>query len=119
MLSPETVRIVTETTPAGSSARWRVQAAAPDGLISNDLYDQVNVGDRLEVSPPCGEFTLKPANGAGPVVLLAGGTGIMPLLSTAKSLVQAGSTAPIYVPQAVNNSRVQALADDVGGLATD
>jgi|GEM_PF-5409630 len=73
MLSPETVRIVTETTPAGSSARWRVQAAAPDGLISNDLYDQVNVGDRLEVSPPCGEFTLKPANGAGPVVLLAGG----------------------------------------------
>ena len=90
---------------------------APDGLISTHLHEGVNVGDHLQVGPPCGEFTLDPSTvGSRPVVLLAGGIGITPLLSMAKSLVHAGVDAPIYFLQAARNSRVHAFADEVRQL---
>ena len=92
---------------------------APGGLISNHLHDAVNVGDRLDIGPPCGEFTLDPVSTNGqPVVLLAGGIGVTPLLAMAKSLVHAKVTSPVYFLQAAKNSRVHALADEVRALAT-
>lgn len=91
---------------------------APEGLISNYLHDEVNVGDRVEVGPPCGEFTLDPtvANGR-PVVLLAGGIGVTPLLAMAKSLAHAQVDAPVYFIQAARNSRTHAFAEEVRALS--
>jgi nitric oxide dioxygenase len=90
---------------------------APDGLISNYLHDVVQVGDELELGPPCGEFTLLPENVNGePVVLLAGGIGVTPLLSMAKALVRQGVKAPIHFVHAARNSRLQALASEVRAL---
>lgn len=90
---------------------------APDGLISNHLHDAVNEGDHLEIGPPCGEFTLDPASTNGrPVVLLAGGIGVTPLLAMAKSLHHANGSTPVYFLQAAKNSRVHALADEVRSL---
>lgn len=95
----------------------RLAAEAPDGLISNYLHDAVQVGDELELGPPCGEFTLLPETAGGrPVVLLAGGIGVTPLLSMAKALVRHGATAPIHFVHAARNSRVQALAGEVRAL---
>lgn len=90
---------------------------APDGLISNYLHDVVQVGDELEMGPPCGEFTLLPelANDK-PIVLLAGGIGVTPLLSMAKALVKRGIDAPIHFVHAARNSRVQALAGEIRAL---
>ncbi|WP_297810523.1 NO-inducible flavohemoprotein [uncultured Methylophaga sp.] len=52
----------------------------PDGLVSNFLHDKVKPGDLLWLAPPCGEFTLQsPVD--KPVVMIAGGVGITPLLS--------------------------------------
>ena len=93
---------------------------APDGLISNHLHDEVNVGDTLNVGPPCGEFTIDPSAANGrPIVFLAGGIGITPLLSMAKSLAEAKATTPIYFLQAAKNSRVHALADEVRSLSAN
>jgi len=92
---------------------------APEGLISNYLYDQVREGDRLQIGPPCGEFTLEPANVIGrPIVLLAGGIGVTPLLSMLKHLVYCGVDVPIYFLHAVRNSRVHALADEIREIAS-
>lgn len=95
-------------------------ADAPNGLVSNFLHDFVNEGDRLEVGPPCGEFTLDPSlvNGR-PIVLLAGGIGVTPLLAMAKTLLHKGKTTPIYFLHAAKNSRVHAMADEVRSLADD
>ncbi|MEW4530450.1 NO-inducible flavohemoprotein [Maioricimonas sp. JC845] len=91
---------------------------APGGLISNYLHEQVHDGDRLEVGPPCGEFTLNPAETNGrPIVFLAGGIGVTPLLSMARALHHAQSTTPVYFLQAAKNSRVHAFADEVRELA--
>lgn len=90
---------------------------APQGLISNHLHDVVQVGDALELGPPCGEFTMDAeATAEDPIVLLAGGIGVTPLLSMAKSLMHRGVRAPIYFLQAARNSRVHALADEVRAL---
>lgn len=90
---------------------------APDGLISNYLHDVVQVGDELQMGPPCGEFTL-PAQlpSDRPIVLLAGGIGVTPLLSMAKALVKQGANAPIQFVHAARNSRVQALAGEIRAL---
>jgi nitric oxide dioxygenase len=91
---------------------------APGGLISNHLHDAINVGDTIEVGPPCGEFTIDPSTVNGrPVVFLAAGIGVTPLLAMAKSLVQANVTTPIYFLHAARNSLVHALADEVRSLS--
>jgi nitric oxide dioxygenase len=119
-------------------------AHAPEGVVSAFLHDQVQAGDVLEVGPPCGEFTLgtelnsterapqQPATQVQapqaqapqglvaegrPVVFLAGGIGVTPLLSMAKSLVHAGAANELYFLQAARNGRVHALGNEVRQLA--
>lgn len=92
---------------------------APNGLISNYLHDGLDVGDSLDVGPPCGEFTIDPAATNGrPIAFLAGGIGVTPLLAMAKSLAQASVATPICFVQAAKNSRVHALGEEVRELST-
>lgn len=96
----------------------RPVAEAPEGLVSNYLHDVVQVGDQVEIGPPCGEFTLLPATvGEQPVVLLAGGIGVTPLLAMAKSMVHQKVRTPIQFVHAVRNSRVHALGDEIRALS--
>ena len=66
------------------------------GLGSNWLCDQVREGDTLQVLPPAGVFT--PRSLEGDFVLLAGGSGITPVLSILRSVLArgAGRVALIY-----------------------
>ncbi|QDU79087.1 Flavohemoprotein [Polystyrenella longa] len=90
---------------------------APGGVISNYLHDVVQVGDQLEIGPPCGEFTLDPEQQDGrSVVFLAGGIGVTPLLAMAKALVAKKSSTPVYFLQAARNSDVLALRGEVQQL---
>ena len=50
-------------------------------------------------------------------MLLAGGIGVTPLLSMAKTLVRSGVKTPLYFIHAARHSRVQALAAEVRALA--
>ena len=91
---------------------------APEGLVSNYLHDSVNVGDTIEVGPPCGEFTLDPAASNGhPIVFLAGGIGVTPLLSMVKSLAHRQVSTPLHFLLAARNSRVHAFAEEVRALS--
>ncbi|QEF97788.1 Flavohemoprotein [Stieleria maiorica] len=92
-------------------------ADAPDGLISNHLHDAIAEGHRIKLGPPCGEFTVDATRVAKPIVLLAGGIGITPLLSMAKSIVHANPDAHIYFLQAARNSKLHAFADELRNLA--
>ncbi|MGV9709067.1 2Fe-2S iron-sulfur cluster-binding protein [Gordonia sp. NPDC003424] len=59
------------------------------GHGSNWICDSVRVGDELEVLPPAGTFV--PSSLSDPVVLIAGGSGITPVISIAKSILFEGS----------------------------
>lgn len=58
------------------------------GHGSNWLCDTVTAGAELEVLPPAGTFT--PASLDEPVVLIAGGSGITPVIAIAKSILFGG-----------------------------
>ncbi|WP_280218207.1 ferredoxin--NADP reductase [Nocardia neocaledoniensis] len=59
------------------------------GHGSNWLCDTLEAGAELEVLPPAGTFT--PASLDEPVVLVAGGSGITPVLGIAKSILFGGT----------------------------
>lgn len=90
----------------------------PAGLISNYLHDRIHVGDRIEVGPPCGEFTLEENSGQGLTrVFLAGGIGVTPLLSMVKSL-DGKPGGPVFFFQAARNSGVLAFRSELEELAS-
>ncbi len=62
----------------------------PGGRVSNHLNDHVVEGMPLEVLGPSGAFTPEPSGGAPRhLVLLAGGSGITPLMSIARAVLSA------------------------------
>ena len=91
---------------------------APDGYVSNYLHDQVEVGDVIEVGPPCGEFTLQtPVDPQRPLVLISGGVGITPLLSMVHTAVEAHPERPIWFIHGAINGQTHAFSDEVRELA--
>jgi ferredoxin-NADP reductase/predicted pyridoxine 5'-phosphate oxidase superfamily flavin-nucleotide-binding protein len=60
-----------------------------EGLISSHLHEQICVGDVLEARAPQGHFTVAPLEHR-PLVLLAAGVGITPLLSMLREVVYQG-----------------------------
>lgn len=55
----------------------------PGGQVSNWLHDHLSEGDEVELTRPAGKFCLRPAR--TPFLGFAGGSGITPILSLAKS----------------------------------
>jgi ferredoxin-NADP reductase len=70
--------------------------AVSGGLLSNYLNEDLKVGDELTVAGPFGEFIYPPTPKvqSQSLVLIAGGSGITPLLSIAKTALQNGSNLP-------------------------
>src|SRR5580698_10774863 len=66
----------------------------PNGEVSPYPTQLVMVGDELEVRGPLGRWFVWRAEQVGPVQLVAGGSGIVPLMSMIRSRTSAGSTVP-------------------------
>lgn len=65
-----------------------------DGEVSPYLADDLRPGDQLEIRGPIGgHFVWDPAEG-GPLLLIAGGSGVVPLMAMLRRRAQAGSTVP-------------------------
>jgi ferredoxin-NADP reductase len=65
-----------------------------DGEVSPYLTGELRTGDKLELRGPIGGyFVWEPAVG-GPLQLVAGGSGICPLMAMLRGRAAAGSTAP-------------------------
>jgi ferredoxin-NADP reductase len=66
-----------------------------DGEVSPYLTDELRPGDQLELRGPIGGyFTWTTAQG-GPLVLVAGGSGIVPLMAMIRHRARAGSDVPV------------------------
>lgn len=87
---------------------------APDGIGSIWLHDHLAEGDEIEIAAPRGAFVLDETS-ERPVVLLAGGVGLTPLLSMLHRLVKTGRKA--WFIHAIENGGVQALREEVASLA--
>ena len=94
------------------------KASAPNGYVSNLLHDQKDIGDTIEIAPPCGEFFLNvKERHERPLVLLAAGIGITPLLSILKAAVEAQLDREIIFVHGCLNEDVQPFKAVIEALA--
>ncbi len=77
----------------------------PDGIGSGHMHDAMAVGASIEATGPKGDFILDRAS-AHPVLLLAGGIGITPLLAMAHALARDGNR-PVFLFHACRDGAVQ------------
>ena len=65
-----------------------------DGEVSTYLHEVVMPGDQLEVRGPIGGYFVWEAQTGGPLLLVAGGSGVVPLMAMIRHRCAAGSTVP-------------------------
>ncbi|MFL5779326.1 MAG: ferredoxin reductase [Chloroflexota bacterium] len=65
----------------------------PDGEVSPFLHDVVVVGDRLEVRGPIGGYFVWEAGLGGPLLLVGGGSGVVPLMAMLRHRERSASKA--------------------------
>lgn len=69
-----------------------------DGLVSNYLNDQISEGDTIEVFPPMGKFTIElDPSYQRSYVLIAGGSGITPMMSILKTVLSVESQSMVFL----------------------
>ncbi|MPQ42674.1 FAD-binding oxidoreductase [Clostridium tarantellae] len=82
------------------------------GLISTYLHENLNIGDFIEAMIPKGEFTLDKKIKDKPIVFIAGGIGITPLLSMLYECSNDVKREKYFI-QAVKNSNMQPFKNDL------
>ena len=93
-----------------------------DGEVSPYLVHDVRPGDELEVKGPLGGFFVWHADDPSPVQLIAGGSGIVPLLAMARARAASASTAPFRLLYSVRSAedamfRAEVERLDAAGVA--
>jgi ferredoxin-NAD(P)+ reductase (naphthalene dioxygenase ferredoxin-specific) len=68
----------------------------PGGRVTGYIRDQLKVGDSVRVSGPMGTAYLRQKH-QGPMLLIAGGTGLAPVLSILRGALAAGMDNPMHV----------------------
>jgi nitric oxide dioxygenase len=93
------------------------KADTPKGYVSNKLHDEFEMGDVVEVGPPCGEFFLNINDKhERPLVLMAAGIGITPILSILKTAIEAMPEREIVFIHGCLNEEVQAFKSTLDEL---
>lgn len=80
----------------------------PQGIVSTYLHEQIGVGDTLLLGIPAGEFVLQATQ--KPIVLIAGGVGITPLMSMFMELFHQSDNEVLFI-QCAKNSSVHAFKE--------
>ena len=95
----------------------------PGGVMSTYLDERAKVGDQLSFTGPNGSFFLR--EGLGPALLLAGGTGLAPILSILRRM-RSNSSRPLHLIYGVNTDEdaveldtLEHIANELGSLTWD
>ncbi len=93
----------------------------PGGVMSTYLDERAEVGDNISFTGPHGSFFLREAQ--DPLLLLAGGTGLAPILSILRTLAAAESDRPVHLlygattdDDVVELDTIEQLAGSIPGL---
>lgn len=91
----------------------------PDGEVSPYLVRDVLPGDELEVKGPLGGYFVWRPGGADPVQLVAGGSGVVPLVAIARAAKDAGAAASLRLLYSVRTAADAIYRDELDGAADD
>lgn len=96
---------------AGSKVRVFTTKLDANGEVSPGLHNNVQVGDQLMLSNPCGDITL--SEGDHPLVLASAGIGCTPSASILRSLVEKDSKREVLILHAESSLERWALRDQM------
>jgi ferredoxin-NADP reductase len=102
------------------SADHRVELTVerlPDGEVSPYLTQDVAIGARLELRGPIGGWFVWRTEQKEPVQLVAGGSGLVPLMAMIRARASSASTAPFRLLYSVREPGAVLYADELRALA--
>ena len=91
----------------------------PDGEVSPYLVRDVLPGDELEVKGPLGGYFVWRPGGGEPVQLIAGGSGIVPLMAMVRAATDAGDAASVRLLYSVRTPEDAIYRDELSATAAD
>ena len=89
----------------------------PDGEVSPYLTQVLAVGDRLEMRGPIGGWFVWRPEQEEPIQLIAGGSGLVPLMAMIRSRAAAGSSAPFRLLYSVREPGAVLYRDELQALS--
>jgi ferredoxin-NADP reductase len=90
----------------------------PDGEVSPYLVDQLIVGDQIEIRGPIGGYFVWEAEMGGPLLLVAGGSGVVPLMAMVRHRAAVSSMVPtrlVYSSRSLDDVIYRDELDRLGG----
>jgi ferredoxin-NADP reductase len=88
-----------------------------DGEVSPYLCDELRPGDGLELRGPIGGYFVWDSQNGGPLLLVAGGSGIVPLRAMVRHRQRSGAKVPVrllYSSRSLEDVIYRAELDEVG-----
>lgn len=87
-----------------------------DGEVSTYLDDVLMVGDRVELRGPVGGYFVWEASMGGPILLIGGGSGVVPLMSMIRHREAVGSDIPTWLLYSVRSPQDVIYSDELNQL---
>ena len=84
-----------------------------DGEVSPYLTDTLEVGDQVELRGPVGGWFVWRATAPSPVLLVAGGSGVVPLMAMVRARSAAGARQPFRLIYSVRTPEDELYADEL------
>lgn len=84
-----------------------------DGEVSPYLVDIAQVGDQIELRGPIGGYFVWSPEQMAPAMLIAGGSGVVPLMAMVRTRAEAGSRTPFRVVYSVRTPEDALYADEL------
>jgi ferredoxin-NADP reductase len=91
----------------------------PDGEVSPFLHDVIVEGDRLEVRGPIGGYFVWDGSLGGPLLLVAGGSGVVPLMAMIRHRRRAGTRVPTRLLFSSRHADEIIYREELDGLAAE
>jgi ferredoxin-NADP reductase len=91
----------------------------PEGEVSPYLVEDVLPGDELEVKGPLGGYFVWHPGGEEPVQLIAGGSGIVPLMAMVRAATDAGAAASVRLLYSVRTANDAIYREELEQLTVD
>jgi ferredoxin-NADP reductase len=107
---------------SGPNSEGRVELTVErlaNGEVSPYLTQEVAVGDRLELRGPIGGWFVWRTQQTEPIQLIAGGSGIVPLMAMIRSRSSVGSTAPFRLLYSVREPAAVFYSDELQALTNN
>jgi len=89
----------------------------PDGEVSPYLHDVLMPGDQLELRGPIGGYFVWEVSLGGPLLLVGGGSGVVPLMAMLRHRAAQHSTLPARILYSSRSAEDVIYRDELDGMA--